>query len=121
MTHTLSNKSARNAAKKKLVHALSTSNMMMNILPVWNAQFTSVTVELRKSGLSWLSDEDFGEIIYLAYLALPGRVDAKEGLLTLSLSESLIEQLAENILNDVAEPRVYSFFFRLPKIHLVED
>jgi hypothetical protein len=121
MTHTLSNKAARNAAKKKLVHALSTSNMMMNLLPVWNAEFSAVTVELRKSGLAWLGDEDFGEIIYLAYLALPGRVDAKDGLLTLSLGESLIDELAENILNDLAEPKVYWFFFRLPQIHLVED
>jgi hypothetical protein len=121
MTHDLSNKAARAAAKKKLIHALTTSMMLMDILPVWNAEYDAFKTEIRKCALPWLSDGDVDEIIYLAYLNLPGRPKAADGLLTLTLNASLLDTLADQILDQLTSLRDYWFYFPLPQIDITED
>lgn len=121
MSHNLSNKSARAAAKKKLLHALTTSMMFMDILPVWNAEYGAFKSELRKATLPWISDEDVDQIIYLTYLSLPGRTTAADGLLTLTLNASLLDTLADQILDQLKSPKDYLFYFPLPQINVAED
>lgn len=93
----------------------------MNILPVWNEEYDAFKTEVRKCVLSWLSDGDIDEIIYLTYLHLPGRPEAKDGLLTLSLSASLLDTLADQILDQLTFQRDYWFDFPLPQIDITDD
>lgn len=121
MTHNLSDKSARAAIKKKLLHALTTSQMIMDIVPVWSAEFGAFKTELRKANLPWISNDDVDQIIYLTYLNLPGRTSTNGGLLTLTMNGSLLDTLADKILDELTSPKDYSFYFPLPRIYVTED
>jgi hypothetical protein len=121
MSHNLSNKSARASAKRKLLHALATSMMLMDILPVWNAEYEAFKAELRKAPMSWLGDFDIDQIIYLTYLNLPDRKKAADGLLTLTLNISVLDTLADQILDQLTAPKNYWFYFPLPQISVAED
>ncbi|WP_211475080.1 HEPN domain-containing protein [Collimonas humicola] len=121
MPHNLSNLATRTAAKKKLLHALTTSMMIMDILPVWDAAYGAFKTEVRKATLSWISDDDIDQIIYSTYLELPGRTKALDGLLTLTLSASSLDTLADQILDQLTSPKDYWFCFPLPQIIVPED
>ena len=121
MSHDLNNKSARAAAKKKLLHALTTSITLMNLLPLWNEEYAAFKDELRKSPLPWLSNGDIDEIIYLAYLNFPGRIKAADGPLILTLNHSLLETLADNIIDLISLQRDYWFYFPLRNIYVTDD
>lgn len=120
MTHKLSNASARAAAKTKLLTALGQAQMIMGILPLWSAEFAPFKAEVKKANISWMSDTDLDELIYLSYLNLPGRPKVNEGLLSQSLTSEMLEVLAETVVTELHAPRDYWFYFPLPQIIVTE-
>ncbi|AMP15501.1 HEPN domain-containing protein [Collimonas pratensis] len=93
----------------------------MDVLPVWDPAYGAFKTEVCKATLSWISDNDIDQIIYSTYLGLPGRTKALDGLLTLTLTAASLDSLADQILDQLASPKDYWFFFPLPQIIVPED
>jgi hypothetical protein len=120
MSHSLSNRAARAAAKKKLLHAFSKSTLIQGLVPIWNDEYKDFKAEIRKSNPSWLRDEDIDTIIMLTYMETPGGGE-KAGLLTELHNQEFLGELAEKVIDFLATPNGYWFHFPLPQISIDED
>jgi hypothetical protein len=120
MVHSLNNIAAREVAKKKLVNALSKSVTAQGILPIWNSDYDLFRLEIAKSNISWLSEEDLNQIIYTCYWNLPENSKIDGNLMTTVGSQN-IHELADAILSCLVVPNIYTFYFPVPNLQIEED
>jgi len=120
MSHSLSNKAARAAAKKKLLHAFSKSTLLQGVVPIWNDEYGDFKAEILKSNPNWLRAEDIDTVIILSYLEVRGD-ERLEGSLPDIHTREFLDDLAEAVIDAVAAPNDYWFHFPLPQIALDED
>lgn len=118
MSHSLSNKAARAAAKKKLLHAFSKSRLVQKVVPVWNDEYKDFKAEIWKSNPSWLRDDDIDTIIVLTYLEDGEKSD---GLMVEVHTQEFLNKLADKVIDFLAAPNDYWFHFPMPQISLEES